>query len=449
MMKIIVNKFGGSVFGDYMFVRASVNQVRNQIAGGYFPIVVVSALKGVTDQLVNLSNRYSEQGIKEIQQKHYDFIEQFSLQETPLKVKIDELIGELEFDLKKENGICKGARMDAALSYGEAMSALVFAELLLRFGIPNRVIQGEKLGILTDELWGDANIYYEESAVNIRKEIQKLKIKNRNKKSNKSGFGGIPVIAGFIGKTRDGQITTLGRGGSDTTACLVGSALKAEKVILWKDVPGVLSGDPHLAPNARTISAMDYEEAEESGKVIHDKSMYYIKKEKITVEVADVMDARRKTVVTEHGSKRQGVKVISYKDRLLLLIITGDKIKRAGALAEISHCIASYGINMVFIRNTRDNLYIVVEKNGHPADAVVERICQLGYSVQSRDVSMVTIIGHLSSRAVERFNRLLHRYVRNTEFGAFPYRNCVRLEAIVHPSEVAKMVKVFHREFIK
>ena len=395
---------------------------------------------------MNLANRYSTQRIKEIQQKHYDFIEQFSLHETSVKVKIDELIGELDSDLQKGNGICRGALMDTVLSYGEAMSALVFAELLLRFGIPNRVIQGKRLGIITDNMWGDANIYYEESVMNIRTEIQKLKIKN--KISKKNGFGDIPVIAGFIGKTRDGKITTLGRGGSDTTACLVGSALKAEKVILWKDVPGVLSGDPHLVPNARTISTMDYEEAEESGKVIHDKSMYYIKKEKITVVVADVMDARRRTVVTEHGSKRQGVKVVSYKDNLLLLIITGDKIKRAGALAEISHSIASYGVNMVFIRNTRDNLYIVVEKNEHPIEEVAERVCQLDYKAQLRDVSMVTIIGHLSWHTVERFNHLLHTHVRNTELGAFPYRNCVRLEAIVHPSEVAKMVRVFHREFI-
>jgi aspartokinase len=177
--------------------------------------------------------------------------------------------------------------------------------------------------------------------------------------------------------------------------------------------------------------------------------MYYIKKEKIIVEVADVMDARRKTVVTKDGSKRSGVKMVSYKNNLLLLIITGDKIKRAGALAEISHCIASFGANMAFIRNTRDNLYIVVEKNGHPVDEIAERICKIGYTVQSSDVSMVSIIGHLSWHTVERFNYLLHTHVKKTEFGAFPYRNCVRLEAIVHPSEVAKMVKVFHREFIK
>ena len=179
MMKIIVNKFGGSVFGHHMFVRASINQVQNQIADGFFSIVVVSALKGVTDQLVNLANRYSTQRIKEIQQKHYDFIEQFSLHETSVKVKIDELIGELDSDLQKGNGICRGALMDTVLSYGEAMSALVFAELLLRFGIPNRVIQGKRLGIITDTMWGDANIYYEESVMNIRAEIQKLKIKNK------------------------------------------------------------------------------------------------------------------------------------------------------------------------------------------------------------------------------------------------------------------------------
>ena len=106
-----------------------------------------------------------------------------------------------------------------------------------------------------------------------------------------------PVITGFIGKTHDGQTTTLGRGGSDTTACLVGAALKAQKIILWKNVLGVLTADPKVVPNVRTIKSLSYEEAENIGKVIHHKPMGFAKRAGIPVEVIYIQNPRYKTVI--------------------------------------------------------------------------------------------------------------------------------------------------------
>ncbi|MFH1712706.1 MAG: hypothetical protein ABH896_00760, partial [Candidatus Jacksonbacteria bacterium] len=259
----------------------------------------------------------------------------------------------------------------------------------------------------------------------------------------------VPVITGFVGRTVKGQTTTLGRGGSDTTACLAGAALKAEKVILWKNVAGVLSADPKIVKPVKIVKFLDYEEAEESGKVIHDKAMRLVRRAAVKVEVAYIQNSRQKTVITQQGSKASGVKIISSKDNLRLLIMTGDKVKHAGALLEIANIISGQAVNMVLIRNTRDNLYVVVDKNHHNINNIEGEIKKSGYQLEVQDAAMINVIGKLDWDTVERFNHLLHIHYPQAYLGAFPYRNCVRLEAVVPPRQVVQLVMTLHKEFIK
>src|SRR3989339_1677440 len=184
----IVVKFGGSSLSDHERLLKAVMAVVNEAKRGTKIAVVVSAMGKTTDVLMTTAKNTS-------------------------------------------NGKLAKHELDDILSMGERTSVRIFATALRNNGVDACYFDpmDSKWPIITDDSFQNANPIVKECEKNIKECILPLVEK-----------GTIPVIAGFIGKTRDGKITTLGRGGSDTTACLVGSALKAEKVILWKDVPGVL-----------------------------------------------------------------------------------------------------------------------------------------------------------------------------------------------------------------
>ncbi|MCK5460150.1 hypothetical protein KAI52_03480 [Candidatus Parcubacteria bacterium] len=296
-------------------------------------------------------------------------------------------------------------------------------------------IFSENIPIITDDNHLNANIDFEKSIKNITAKFKNIK--------------SIPIISGFTGISKNGDTTTLGRGGTDTTACFIGVAMKASKIILWKNVNGILSADPRIIKNTKTIPYLSYIEAEESGKIIHNKAMQYVKKIKISVEVASISDYSRRTLISANNSKYKGAKIIGFKKGLTMMVVSGDGINEYGFLFEISKILNLLSLNMVLIRNTRDSLQIVVDsKNGNLKKAIRElkkRNCEINAS----PVNMVTLIGNLDWKTVNIFNNALLKICPDPQIGAFPYKNCVRLEAIVRTNEMEKVMRNFHRIFIK
>lgn len=155
--------------------------------------------------------------------------------------------------------------LDLMMACGEIISTVIFAQTLRAIGYPALALTGGQAGIVTDEVFGDARIL----SINPHYVISTL------------AEGRIPVVAGFQGVTdpgtgRHGAITTLGRGGSDTTASALGAALRAEAVEIYTDVPGVMTADPRVCPNARTLQSVSYEEiaemAHQGAKVLHPRA---------------------------------------------------------------------------------------------------------------------------------------------------------------------------------
>jgi aspartate kinase len=353
-------------------------------------------------------------------------------------LKLDALFAELESDLAviSRFGLMDVVQ-DKVLAYGEKLGSWFFAHLLESRGMRTRRLSGEELGILTDSAFLDANIMFDESAKNAVKSLEGV-------------YEEIPVITGFIGKNADGQTTTLGRGGSDTTACFLGAALHAHKVILWKEVDGVLSADPRIVAKARTIPYISYEEAEESGKVICDKAIQYLKMFETPGEVASLTDPAKGTQIGPKNDSEKGVKIISSKKDLAHMVITDEKVKEYGFLYQISKVFTNHRVNMVIIRNTRDRLYIVIENGGHErVKASLDELKELGYHIVTTPVAMVTVIGNLEWKDVNTFNNTLSVLSKDAPLGAFPYRNCTRLEAVVKNEELETVIKGFHDVFIQ
>jgi aspartate kinase len=226
MLETVVVKFGGSVLENEKAVDQVASLIKETKAKGVGVVVVVSAMKGVTDQIMALS--------------------------------------------KKENPEIEPHLLDELLSSGEKTSARLVAAALASFGLQSVIVDPDTpyWPVITDERHLDANPLVEESRAKTQQLILPL-----------LAAGKVPVVCGFLGKTVGGKTTTLGRGGSDTTAVLLGNCLGAKEVILVKDVEGVYSSDPDKVTNPQFIESLNGEEAEMlaagGAKFLHVKALRY------------------------------------------------------------------------------------------------------------------------------------------------------------------------------
>jgi aspartate kinase len=226
MLETVVVKFGGSVLDNEKAIDQVASLIKETKAKGLGVVVVVSAMKGVTDQIMALS--------------------------------------------KKENPEIEPHLLDELLSSGEKTSARLVAAALASFGLQSVIVDPDTpyWPVITDERHLDANPLVEESRAKTKELILPL-----------LAAGKVPVVCGFLGKTISGKTTTLGRGGSDTTAVLLGNCLSAKEVILVKDVEGVYSSDPDKVTNPQFIESLNGEEAEMlaagGAKFLHVKALRY------------------------------------------------------------------------------------------------------------------------------------------------------------------------------
>ena len=442
--KIIINKFGGDIMSSPEKIKLAIQEITNQIKNGQKPIMVVSALKGITDELVEVlkkvaisKNFFLNSFVKKISQAHHNFCQNILKNPGKLLEKIDRFLEEMEDDLKtlQKYGDIKIVK-DKILSCGEIPASYIFATLLEDAGVKAKSLTGGEIGIITDNNFMDANIIWEKSADRVQKNLNKLITQKL-----------VPVITGFNGKTSMGQITTLGRGGSDTTATFLGAVLNSYKIKLWKSVPGVLSADPRIVKQAKTISKITYNEAEESGQVLHDKAIRFLKKSDIEAEVCFVKDSKIKTIIKREFKDKKGVKMINSKENLTLLEVRSPQVEQYGFLYKISEMISRRGINMVLIRNTRDALYIVIE-NSQESPGLYKEIEEFGSRLKTEEVAMVSLVGNLEWSLANKFNQLLIKLNHHPAMGAFPYRECVRMEALINPKNVERTVRALHKEMI-
>ncbi|GBD03726.1 Aspartate kinase [bacterium HR19] len=244
MRDIIVQKFGGTSVGTIERMYKVASHVEREYRKRRGVVVVVSAMAGETDRLLNLGK---------------------SAVENPPE---DEL--------------------DVLASTGEQVSVALVSMILRAKGIKAKSFLGFQIRIITDDRFGNARI--------IEIETEKLikEIKN----------GVVPVVAGFQGVTRDGRITTLGRGGSDTTAVALACALKAGICEIYTDVPGIFTADPNLVPSAKKIEFISYEEMMElaslGAKVLQIRSVEIAARFKVPIHVRSTFSDEPGTIVAEN-----------------------------------------------------------------------------------------------------------------------------------------------------
>ena len=291
---LIVMKFGGSSVGTVEALKSVVALVSGHSTANDV-VVVASAMNGVTNSLIQAANRASQRDEKhvvevteQLRTKHENVCTQVITRAEGLKQTVGQLNLELRELEKALTGISYLGELtprsrDYVLSFGEKLSTLILTGFLLDSGVRARRLTGEEAGIVTDASFGEATPLMHLTQQRVNETLRPLIEKHE-----------IPVVTGYIAATQDGVPTTLGRGGSDYTATLIGSALGADEVWIWTDVDGMMTADPKIEPAAKTIREISFMEAMEmshfGAKAMHPRALEPAAKTGLPVRVKNTFN---------------------------------------------------------------------------------------------------------------------------------------------------------------
>ncbi|VVB65744.1 putative aspartokinase [Candidatus Gugararchaeum adminiculabundum] len=308
---MIVYKIGGSCLQS----KEDIHRVIEIVKASDKPVIVCSAFKGVTDELVAAAKCALEgkQDVSKIEKVYLDAAGTLKGSRGQVEPAVKQLIAELKRTLE---GIEKSGELtlklnDRVIAFGERAVVPIVAGYLNDAGIPAIALDGADAGFITDSVFGNATVHGD------KLQLVKEKISACGNK--------VPIVAGFVGKTEDGFITTLGRGGSDYTATVIGAAMKCE-VVLFKDVNGLMTADPKIVPNAKIVREINHLDALEiahyGSRVIFEKSVVPAMRAKIPLRIKPFNSSEPGTLVTSEETKNI---IVSSVKKAVIMNVHGYK----------------------------------------------------------------------------------------------------------------------------
>lgn len=331
-------KFGGSSVANRAQIEKVLDIVRSRL--GSSPVVVSSAHKGITDALVN-AGRTAARGERGAAAKVIERQREIARELGAPDELLAPLFGELE-DLLRGVELVRELSprvLDYVSSFGERMSVRVIAHFFSSRGLPAQPFDVWDLGFTTDACFGAA------------RPLPGYEPAMKAAFAAKVPAGVVPIVTGFVGKTEAGDVTTVGRNGSDLTATLIAAALGAREVEIWSDTDGVMSADPHVVKDARNIPAMSFGEAAElayfGSRVLHPETLMPAMKTDVPVRVLNTNRPEHPgTVIQRAPEPRENpVTSIAYKEHQCVLTVSSPKmLAQPGYLSEIFGVAAKRGV---------------------------------------------------------------------------------------------------------
>jgi len=329
----VIMKFGGSSVRDAERVLEVCKLVREQIAQGIKPHLVCSAMGKTTNNLLAAADRalaVGEVDLRAVRTLHAETAATLGVDSTAEYADVCTLMDECERTLAGVSmlGELSPRTRDRVVAFGERLSGRMVTACLNSIGVSAVQIESWDLGVQTDSGFGDAQIL-DECWPTIRDKVHAIDADT------------VGVITGFIGKDADGAITTLGRGGSDLTASLIGAAAGYDEVQVWKDVDGILSADPRVCPAAIPVPRISFNEAAElayfGAKVLHPVAMQPAVRANVPVRVKNSYNpAAPGTLITSDWTAKGLVSAITSKSHICLVDITSTRMLGAyGFLAMV------------------------------------------------------------------------------------------------------------------
>jgi aspartate kinase len=365
----IVMKFGGTSVATAERIEAVAAVVASRIERR--PIVVVSAVgvsvpgeAKITDQLEAMAelahaHKPYQENLDKIRVKHEKVLKELGLSWqliSPVWTKLKTALNDLDRPYEEY--------LDDIFSFGERLSSHIVAEVLSAKGTPAICVDVDELDIITDEKFQDATVTAENET--------KILGKFRDEKKTM-------VVPGFAGHTADGRVTTLGRGGSDYTAALVGSGFDVEEIQIWTDVSGMRSADPRLVPDAERLDVISFDEAKElaafGARVLHPKTIEPAMRKNIPVVILNSFrpEDEGTTIRAEHIKQNKVIKAIAHQKGVDMLSIESTRMLGAsGYMARIFTIFAKYGVDIEVMATTEVSISMTVNKNKKLDKAIKE-----------------------------------------------------------------------------
>jgi aspartate kinase len=371
-MKVVM-KFGGVSVADGDKLRKAGTIVRRFHREGHAMVVVTSAMHSVTDSLIDIAKRASRgekkavaEFIEQMHQRHRRAAEASIMDEQVLgrtmaavNARIDELKNIL-LGVAHIGELTPRSR-DFVIGYGEKLSAPILQGVLEDLDIKSKALTGGEAGIVTDDRFGEAAPLMNVTRHQVRQALEPL-----------LDEGVVPVISGFVASTQDGVQTTLGRGGSDFTASVIGVAIKADEVWVWKDVDGLMTANPKIVKSAKTIDIISFAEAMElahfGAEVVHPKALECASKHKLPFRVKAIKDPDGKGTAIEGQVKVKSgdvVKAISIISDVSLITVSGASMVGTPRLpAKVLQILTDEEVDVLMISqsSSEENITLAIPK---------------------------------------------------------------------------------------
>lgn len=442
----VVAKFGGTSVSSKEGISNICDIVASQ--SGRQSVVVVSALTGVTDLLLSLLILPKLKAKKELtglKNMHKNLAQQV-LKDAKLQKEVtqftDSKIDEVAQYITGSK-IFNKAFLDRLASFGEIMSSYIITSALLERGINASQVVSTNL-IITNDNFGGAEFFLEPTRRKIKENLVPL-IKK----------GIVPVVTGYIGATKYGEITTLGRGGSDYTASIIGFCIGAKEIQIWTDVDGMFTCDPRLVKNARPLPVVSFKEASElatfGARVLHPRTISPAISANIPVRVLNTFNPKGQgTFIIEKTKFLPPLRAISFKRKIVLINISSENmLLQKGFLAKVFTILARHNISIDLVSVSEVSLSLTLD-NDENLDIASRQISEFATVSVNRDCSMISLIGEGiadSTATIRKIFDILDREkiaVRMISFGA----TNINISLVVKNEQMEKAVKLLHDRLI-
>ncbi len=447
---MIVMKFGGTSVENAAAIDRVASIVKSRLPER--PFVVVSAMAKVTDQLLAMAaaagkgEREAALDIcRSLRERHY--LTAGELLGTGLHTELHTDLG-AEFDSLDEllRGISAVGELtprtsDYVVSYGERLSSMIITAAFLAREIPATLVDARQV-IVTDAQHSRAVPQVEEINDRLHDCVQPLLDQQR-----------VPIMGGFVGATREGTTTTIGRGGSDFSAALVGAGLNAERIEIWTDVDGMKTTDPRICPDARRIKLISFEEAAElayfGAKVLHPATVLPAVEKNIPVLVLNSRNpSNQGTRILSHTPRSHSLfKAIAAKTRITVVEIVAARMLMAhGFLAKVFEIFARHHCAVDVVSTSEVSISLTVDSN-EAIPQIAADLEKLAFVKYSGRKAIVCVVGEnlrdTPGVAAQIFEAVRDINVRMISQGASE----INLTFVVDEGDVPEAVRRLHAKF--
>ena len=388
-----VYKFGGASIKDAEGVRKISQLIHNEYVEPL--IIVVSAMGKTTNMLEKVVNDYyanNSPNLDEVKLYHYSILKELFDKSHSIFDDVNNLFVEIEWAIEDAPTSTYNYEYDQIVSVGELLSTKIVSAFLEQQGFANKWIDARDI-IRTDNTYRNARIDWKSTKCNIAKHI-----------SNSEVF----LTQGFIGCTSENFTTTLGREGSDFTAAILGYAIDAEEVTIWKDVDGMLNADPRYFGDAKLLNQLSFTEAIElayfGAKVIHPKTIQPLKEKNISLKIKSFLNPNNEgTIIFEDAEMKPFMPSFIIKENQILISISANDLSFIveDHLSYIFSLFAKNGLAINMMQNSAVSFSVCIDND---SQKILDLISELkkDFKVQYNDQLTLCTIRHYDQAAIDR-----------------------------------------------